>query len=58
MSRFKAKFELTRVDVLVAPVGEGPHFLEWLLRDNAEVFAEIFFDELNFRNFILNQFVF
>jgi hypothetical protein len=53
MSRFKAQFELTRVDVLVTPVGEGPHFLERLLRDNAEVFTKVFLDELDFRSFIL-----
>ena len=53
MSRFKAQFELTRVDVLVTPVGEGPNFLEGLLRDNAEVFAEVFLHKLDFWSFIL-----
>jgi len=39
--------------MLVTPIGEGPNFLERLLRNNAEVFAKIFLDELDFRSLIL-----
>lgn len=52
MTRLKAQFQRSGRDSFVADIPKGPDFLESFLGYHIEIFAEVFFDELDSDRFI------